>query len=178
MEKSQVQLQGYPYLHATTQVLPEEHNSYLGAGHPNLGPCVDVDATVSLPGDGATHGVGDAHGQRTSILTVSQRQERVCSLTCNTSDAVSAAVTSTLFSPPPFILIHPFSSHLEIQSPVQPLGRKPGSASFLLFLRPNLLTIYIASTFLAPVSLNPHVNSAGGRGFSPHFPLVPLVPLG
>jgi hypothetical protein len=67
---------------------------------------------------------------------------------------------------------------LEIQSPVQPLGRKPGSASFLLFLRPNLLTIYIASTFLAPVSLNPHVNSVGGRGFSPHFPLVPLVPLG
>lgn len=63
------------------QVLPREHNSYLGASHPNLGPCVDVDATVGFAGDGAAHGVGDPHGQRTAILTVPQRQECVCSLT-------------------------------------------------------------------------------------------------
>ena len=36
----------------------------LGAGHPNLGPGVDVDTAVSLPGDGAAHRVGHSHQQR------------------------------------------------------------------------------------------------------------------
>lgn len=89
-DKSQgakVQLQGHPSLQLTPPPrfsLENTNISYLGAGHPDLRPCIDVDTTVSLPGDGAAHSVGDAHGQRPAVLTVSQRQERVCSLTYNT----------------------------------------------------------------------------------------------
>ena len=58
--------------------------SYLSAGHTDLRPCVDVDAAVRLAGDGAAHGVGDAHGQSSAVLAVAQCQEGVCSLPCNT----------------------------------------------------------------------------------------------
>lgn len=113
-----------------------------------------MDATVGLSGDGAAHGVGDAHGQRTAILTVSQRQERVCSLSCNKGDAVSelwdavsagVRLSSILFSPTPlppsFCPTHPtwkFKAWPTFEK------ESPGSASLLLFLRLNFITIYIA----------------------------------
>lgn len=87
-EKSQVQLQGHPSLQLTPPLRfsleNTDNNSYLGAGHPDLRACVDVDTTVGLPGNGAAHSVGDAHSQRPSVLTVSKSQKRVCSLTWNT----------------------------------------------------------------------------------------------
>ena len=39
-----------------------------------------MDTTVSLPADGAAHGVGDPHQQRPLALAVPQRQQRVRSL--------------------------------------------------------------------------------------------------
>lgn len=89
-DKSQgakVQLQGHPSLQLTPPPrfsLENTNISYLGAGHPDLRPCIDVDTTVSLPGDGAAHSVGDAHSQCPAVLTVSQRQKCVCSLSYNT----------------------------------------------------------------------------------------------
>lgn len=113
---SQLQLQG----HSSLQPMPPPRfslentsSSYLGAGHPDLRPCVDVDATVGLPGDGAAHSVGDAHSQRPAVLTVSQRQERVCSLTCNTGLlSVSMQVLGQLEPSPPLLPASSFTPTL------------------------------------------------------------------
>lgn len=51
--------------------------THLGAGHSDFRPGVDVDAAVSLTGDGAAHGVGDAHGEGAALLTVPQCQQAV-----------------------------------------------------------------------------------------------------
>lgn len=51
----------------------------LGAGYSDLRPSVDVDSTVGLPGDGAAHCVGDAHGQSSPLLAVTQGHQAVCS---------------------------------------------------------------------------------------------------
>lgn len=53
----------------------------LGAGHSDFRPSIDVDATVGLTGDGAAHGVGDAHGEGAALLTVPQCHQAVCCLT-------------------------------------------------------------------------------------------------
>lgn len=130
-----MQLGEHPSLRATTGFFPDNTgHSYLGAGHPDLRPRVDVHTTVGLPGDGAAHSVGDAHSQRPSVLTVPQCQESVCSLTYNTRVTVSehahanagTGLASTLFSPPPLLLIHPYSSYLKIQSLVKLWKRKHG----------------------------------------------------
>lgn len=60
---------------------------YLGAGHADLWSRVDVDPAVSLSGDGAAHSVGDAHGQRPPVFTVTQRQEGVSRLACHMGPA-------------------------------------------------------------------------------------------
>ena len=44
----------------------------LGGGHSNLGPGVDVHATVRLAADGGPHGVGDTDDQRSTGLTISR----------------------------------------------------------------------------------------------------------
>lgn len=67
-------------LHPRTRPRP----FYLGAGHADLWARVDVDAAIGLSGDGAAHGVGDAHGQSPAVLTVAQRQEGVSGLPCHT----------------------------------------------------------------------------------------------
>lgn len=56
---------------------------YLGAGHADLRPSIDVDTAVSFSGDGAAYRVGDAHSQGPAVLTVAQCQEGVRSLTCH-----------------------------------------------------------------------------------------------
>ena len=56
---------------------------YLGAGHADLWARVDVDAAVGLSGDGAAHGVGDAHSQGPAVLAVTQCQQGVCGLACH-----------------------------------------------------------------------------------------------
>lgn len=55
---------------------------YLGARYSDLWPSVDVDATVSLPRDGAAHCVSDAHSQSPPLLTVAQGHEAVSGLPC------------------------------------------------------------------------------------------------
>lgn len=50
---------------------------HLSAGHSDFRPGVDVDATVSLAGDGAAHGVGDAHCEGATLLTVPQCHQAV-----------------------------------------------------------------------------------------------------
>lgn len=57
-----------------------ERAAYLGAGYSDLRPGVDVHSTVSLPGDGAAHCVGDTHSQSPSFLTVAQGHQAVSSL--------------------------------------------------------------------------------------------------
>ena len=51
--------------------------AHLGAGHADLGAGVDVHAAVGLPGDGAAHGVGDAHRQSPPLLAVAQCHQAV-----------------------------------------------------------------------------------------------------
>lgn len=58
-------------------------DAYLGTGHADLRPRIDVDTAVGLSGDGAAHGVGDTHSQGPAVLTVAQRQQGVCGLTCH-----------------------------------------------------------------------------------------------
>lgn len=57
---------------------------HLGAGHADLGACVDVHPAVGLAGDGAAHGVGDAHGQGSPLLAVPKAHQGVCCLPWNT----------------------------------------------------------------------------------------------
>lgn len=54
--------------------------THLSAGHSDFRPSVDVDATVSLAGDGAAHGVGDAHCEGTALLTIPQCHQAICCL--------------------------------------------------------------------------------------------------
>lgn len=58
--------------------------AYLGAGHADLGARVDVHAAVGLAGDGAAHGVGDAHGQGSPLLAVPKAHQSVCCFPWNT----------------------------------------------------------------------------------------------
>ena len=53
---------------------------YLGAGDADLGPGIDVHATVRLATDCAANGVRDAYDECTTWLAVAQRQQRVRSL--------------------------------------------------------------------------------------------------
>lgn len=57
---------------------------HLGAGHADLGARVDVHPAVGLAGDGAAHGVGDAHGQGSPLLAVPKAHQGVCCLPWNT----------------------------------------------------------------------------------------------
>lgn len=52
--------------------------AYLGASHADLRARVDVHTAVGLAGDGAAHGVGDAHGQGSPLLAVPKAHQSVC----------------------------------------------------------------------------------------------------
>lgn len=59
---------------------------HLGAGHANLGARVDVNPAVGLAGDGAAHGVGDAHSQGSPLLAVPKAHQSVCCFPWNTDN--------------------------------------------------------------------------------------------
>lgn len=103
---------------------------YLGAGHADLWSCVDVDTTVGLSGDGTAHGVGDAHGQGPTVLTVAQCQEGICGLTCHTGPTFQPCVLRSVALPartpcPPTHLLF----YAEIRAHRQPACAQKGKCT-------------------------------------------------
>lgn len=56
--------------------------THLGAGHTYLWACIDMYPAVGTSRYAATHGVGDPHGECTTLLAVPQRIQGVCGLPC------------------------------------------------------------------------------------------------
>ena len=54
----------------------------LCAGHSYLWPGIDVHSTVGLPADGTANGIGDANGEGTTRLAVTQSIKCISSLAC------------------------------------------------------------------------------------------------
>ena len=67
---------------------------YLGTGNSNLGPGIDVDATVGLTTDGAAHGIGDANYECATFLAVAQCHQGVCCFTYNNQKVIMTTISS------------------------------------------------------------------------------------
>lgn len=152
-------------------------DAYLGTGHADLRPRIDVDTAVGLSGDGAAHGVGDTHSQGPAVLTVAQRQQGVCGLTCHMGPPFQprghrSMALSARASPPP----RPNSRTLTLTQQSGPrhswhVLRKENPYWTIFPVDSwiqDLATLYAASTFSSiTVSLNSHGSPTGATIPSP-----------